>query len=287
MGIVMTTLIRSVLSRGISTEILAAEWATLSVSLKRSLKAFYVPILALVIWEFNTRLQIVPPQTLPSLEQVFATFIELMLTGELLTNFLISLKRVVIGFAWGVPTGALLGFALARVEVLEALIYPTFRAISQVPNLAWIPLLMMFVGIGEELKFIIIAKATIIPMTINTFQGVRYVPSTYSEVARVFQLTKVQILVRVFLPAALPQILTGLRSSLNHAWLALVIVELLSSSEGLGFLMVWGRQLFQMDLVMVTMIVIGTTGLALDLVLRHIERKLLHWRPESPERRMS
>ena len=149
------------------------------------------------------------------------------------------------------------------------------------PSLGWLPLLMMLVGIDEALKIILISKAAFVPVTMNTYNGLRSVPTALIEVSRVFRFTRWQLLRRVVFPAAFPTLWTGIRYGLTHAWLALVAVELHASSEGLGFLLVYGRQLFQLDVVLTAVVVVGAIGFALDKVLAVTETRLLRWRRDS------
>jgi sulfonate transport system permease protein len=182
------------------------------------------------------------------------------------------------GFAMGSVIGFTLGTAMALSTTLRAYLYPIFNAFTQVPALGWIPLLMMFVGIGEALKIIIITKAALTPVVINTYQGILNIPDAHLEVASVFRFTRAQTIRRVVLPAALPSVFSGLRYGLTHAWLALVTVELLASSEGIGFQLVNARQLFQLDVVLASIVVIGIVGLAFDQVFQLVESRLLRWR---------
>jgi hypothetical protein len=134
---------------------------------------------------------------------------------------------------------------------------------------------MLLVGIDEALKIILISKAALVPVALNTAKGIENVPNRYVEVARVFGFTRWQLLSRVVFPAAAAPIWNGIRYGLTHAWLALVVVELLASSEGLGFMIVYGRQLFQLDVVMAAVIVVGAVGFALDKLLARVEVRLL------------
>jgi sulfonate transport system permease protein len=157
------------------------------------------------------------------------------------------------------------------------LVEPLFLALAQIPPLGWVPLLMLVVGIDEALKIIIIAKAAAIPVTLNTYKGIRNVPRIYREVGEVLTFGPWLTLRKIVLPASVPSIFTGIRYGLTNAWLALVAVELLASSEGLGYLIVWGRQLFQLDLVIMAMILVGVIGFALDWILGLVERRLQRW----------
>jgi sulfonate transport system permease protein len=163
-------------------------------------------------------------------------------------------------------------------KTFEAYVGPIFKALSSVPILGWLPLVIVLAGIDEALKVTIIAIGCVVPVTINTFEGVRNVPRGLVEVAKVFQFNDFQLLRKVVLPAAAPSVYTGISLSISHAWKALVAVELMASSEGIGFLMVMGRQLFQLDVVLATIVVIGLVGLLLDQLLRLSERHFLRWR---------
>jgi sulfonate transport system permease protein len=199
----------------------------------------------------------------------------------LIKNIAISLARVTAGFAVGGSLGLMLGVAMGLSRRVEDYLHPLFKAISQVPVLGWLPLAMMMLGIGESLKIAIIAHASLVPVALNTLKGIRSVPKSYIEVAQAFEFDRRQLLRKVVLPASVPSIFVGLRYGITQAWLSLVTVELLASSEGLGFMIVWGRQLFQLDLVMAAIVVVGSVGLVIDRGVGAIEARLLRWRPIS------
>jgi len=252
-------------------------WRTLgSLSL-----AWPLPLCVLLVWQLASTYEWVPPQILPSPLTVAATFRELLQTGELRDNMLVSFSRVLWGFLLGAGAGGLLGIAMGLSPLAKDYLYPSFKIFAQVPVLGWLPLLMMLVGIDEALKIILISKAAFVPITLNTYKGLQGVPNSYIEVARVFGFNRWQLLRRVILPAAFPPIWSGVRYGLTHAWLALVGVELLASSEGLGFLIVYGRQLYQLDVVLAAVVVVGAVGFVLDKALALVETRLLRWRRES------
>jgi len=236
-----------------------------------------VPLLGLVVWTVGARAGWVPPQILPAPDVVWDTALDLWQSGDLFANALISLQRVILGFAAGATLGLLLGTAMGLSKPFEAYAHVLFTALAQVPALGWIPLVMLLVGIGEPLKLIIIAVGTLVPVAWNTRAGIRAVPLGWFEAASLWRYSRAQVVWYIVLPAAVPQIFVGLRYGLGHAWLALVVVELLASSEGLGYLLVWGRQMFQLDVVIATMAVIGVIGFTLDAALAAIERRLQRW----------
>lgn len=244
-----------------------------------SLVGWIVPSLLLVVWALASKKQWVPPQILPAPAAVAQTLLDQVKSGELFMHFGISLGRVAGGFLLGGVIGIGLGVAMGLSRRVEQYLLPLFNAVSQVPVLGWLPLAMMLLGIGEALKVVIIAHAALVPIAVNTLKGIRNVPDGYLEVARAFEFSKRQLLRKVVLPAAVPSMFVGIRYGLTQAWLSLVTVELLASSEGLGFLIVWGRQLFQLDLVLAAIIVVGVVGLLLDRGLERLEARLLRWRP--------
>lgn len=248
---------------------------------------FVVPVAILLLWSLAANQHWMSPQVLPTPELVWQAAREL-LSDNLLSNLAISLQRLLIGFSFAVLAGALLGGVMGLSARAESIIYPTFIAIVQIPTLAWIPFLMLPLGLGEALKIVVIVKAVITPVAIYTHVGVRDVDPRLIEATRILRLPASLRILRVIAPASLPSFLTGVRLGLAQGWTSLVAVELLASSEGIGFLMVWGRQLFQIDVVFVCILVIGVVGLAMDRGLNLVDRVLVRWpRPALAVRRGS
>ena len=232
-------------------------------------------------WALVAHYEWIAAQVLPSPLAVAQSLNEAILSGELWANLQISLLRVLAGFAIGLIGGLALGTAMGLSPRVRDYVYPLFKAFAQVPVLGWLPLLMLLVGIDEALKIILIGKAALVPIALNTYKGIQNVPTRYIEVGQVLRFTRWQMLSRIVFPAALAPIWNGIRYGLTHAWLALVVVELLASSEGLGFMIVYGRQLFQLDVVLAAVVVVGATGYALDKLLAVLETRLLGWRKEA------
>jgi sulfonate transport system permease protein len=249
--------------------------------LRDGLLAWLLPLAVLALWALAAHFEWVAPQVLPSPDAVALTFKESLLSGELWANLQISLIRVLAGFAVGLVGGLALGVAMGLSPTVKDCIYPLFKAFAQVPVLGWMPLLMLLVGIDEALKIILISKAALVPIALNTYKGIQNVPTRFIEVGHVLRFTRWQMLSKVVFPAALAPIWNGIRYGLTHAWLALVVVELLASSEGLGFMIVYGRQLFQLDVVLAAVVVVGAVGYALDKGLAAIESRLLGWRKDA------
>lgn len=243
----------------------------------RILLGLVLPTLLLAFWQYVYHKQWLPEQILPSPALVWQTTLELIDTHELQDNLLISLKRVGWSVLLGGGAGLALGFAIGLSRIAHKFIYPTFNLIAQFPVIGWIPLLMIFLGIEESLKIAAISLAVFVPVLVATYRSVLSVPAHLLEVSRVYAFSPWQTFRRVILPSALPNIVSGIRQGTMQAWLSLVFVELLASSEGIGYLIVWGRQLMQPDIIFMTVIVIGIVGFSLDHILGWIERFFSQW----------
>ncbi|HZF36016.1 MAG TPA: ABC transporter permease [Candidatus Angelobacter sp.] len=257
---------------------LPARWAR---RLQAAAVGLAFPAVLLLLWELSARYGWLPAQILPDPRLVVETIQEFVASGELLDDTRISLMRVAQGFLFGGLAGLLLGVAMGLWPRFQAYVDPLFLAVSQVPTLGWMPLLILLVGIDEELKVIIIAWSAFIPVTLNTYRGIRAVPARYREVGQVLTFGPWSTLTKIVLPAALPTIFVGIREGLANSWQTLVAAELFASSEGLGYLMAWGRQLFQLDLVIMAMIAVGAIGLLFNWGLGSIERRLRRWQVAS------
>ena len=237
-----------------------------------------VPVLLVIAWEIVTRkelfssLLLIPPQT------VAQTFKDLIASGELINHLLVSFARVFAGFFIGSLAGILLGATLGLSRTVEEFIGPTFHTVRQVPLYAWFPLLILWFGIGEKSKVLFIAVAPFYIMALYTLEGIRGVPRQYLEVGKVFEYGRIGLLRKFVLPSALPSFDTGLRISLSFAWMAVVGAEILAASVGIGYMMNWGRQVFQNDIVFVGIITVGIFGFIMDYLAEQVEAYFLRWR---------
>lgn len=243
----------------------------------RVVAAVALPAALLALWQLVAEREWVSPLVLPPPALVAQTLRELWTDGTIVAHLAVSAVRVAKGFGLGASAGLVLGTALGLSRSFRAYVEPTVLAVYQVNVMAWIPLLILLVGIDEPLKTAAIAYATLLPVTVNVANGIAGIPARWFELARVHQLRRHEVVFRIALPATVPSLFAGLRSGLGQAWMSLVVAELVASSEGVGFMVVWGRQLFQLDVVIAAIVVIGVVGLALDLVLSAAERRLHGW----------
>lgn len=253
-------------------------WRWRPAPLPRVVLALILPLALLALWQLALQQGWATPHILPPPQKVIQRLWALTASGDLSFHLLTSLARVGWGFLFGVGIGVPLGVLMGVSRTAEAYLMPSFKALSLIPPLGWIPLLILLVGIEEALKIIVITKAVITPVTLSTFKGIRIIPAGFFEVAKVNRLSRWQRFSRLILPATVPSLFTGIRYGLSNAWMALVAVELLAASEGIGYLLVWGRQLFQLDLVMACIVIIGLLGLSFDALLAYLERRFLRWR---------
>lgn len=235
------------------------------------------PLILLWFWHVAVEKNWVNPLLLPAPDLVWTALKDLYSSGELWLNLKVSLSRIGYGFSAGIGLALILGLSMGLSRTVEAYVWPTFKVINLVPVVGWIPILVLLVGIDEALKIILIAKSALVPMTINVFKGVRNIPQPLTEVAEVYQLGTWSKFKHLVLPGAFISFIGGLRLSLASAWGALVAVELLASSEGIGYLMIYGRQIFQLDVVLATVIVIGLVGFAFDLIISLIQKRFSVW----------
>jgi sulfonate transport system permease protein len=232
---------------------------------------WFLPLALVALWFTGAEQGWISPQVLPPPQFVWETLRDLALNGDLWLHVSTSFTRVGVGFAIGTSLGLLLGSAMGLSRSVEAYVLPSFNALVQIPVLAWLPFVLLIVGIGEPLKYILIAKAAMVPVALNTLQGFRQTPVALREVGQVYGYSRRQQVLEIVLPHAVPTLFTGVRLGFTKAWLSLVVVELVASSEGLGYLIVYGRQLFQLDLVMAAVIVVGAIGYAIDRLLDRLE----------------
>jgi sulfonate transport system permease protein len=236
-----------------------------------------IPLTVLIVWSIAAQLHVMRSQILPAPLTVWHTGIDLLTGGDLFSALAVSLGRVLFGLAIGGGLGFAAGIATGRSQTLDAYLGPTIRTVCQIPTIAWLPVFMLVFGIGEELKLAVIAKAVFFPMFLNSFAGMRTASVRYHEVADVLELSALQRLRFVTIPAALPLIASGLRLALSNAWHVLIVVEMLASAAGIGHMMAWSRTLFQLDVVFVTIAVIGATGWLMDVGMRLVEARFTPW----------
>ncbi|WP_263143920.1 ABC transporter permease [Pseudomonas sp. RIT-PI-AD] len=244
------------------------------------LSGFASPLALLVAWALLAAFGGFPSQLLVPPLEVYRTFLELLGSGELREHLGNSLSRLALGFSLGVLGGLPFGIALALSKTVEAYCAPLFQVLRQIPSIALIPMFILFFGVEETFKVLIVAKAAFFPVALAASEGVKGIPRRYFEVAEVYRLPLSSLVRDVAFPAAAPPIVTGLRISLSRAWMVLVAAELLAADSGLGQMIEMSRQMMRIDVVMVGVVVTGLVGFTLDYGFRLLERRLFRWKSD-------
>lgn len=237
-----------------------------------------VPVLVLVIWETISALGWVAVHLLPPPSQLARTIAELANSGELIRHICVSSVRVGAGFATGVALALLTGALVAQNRLVERLVDPSLQGLRAVPSLAWVPLLLLWLGIDTAPKIALIAIGTFFPAYLATVSGFKNVDRKLIEVGQQLKLARADLVRRIYLPAALPAIFTGIRTSAGLGWMFLVAAELIAATSGLGYLLTDGRETGRADLVLVAILTLALLGKLTDSLLAFIETRWLDWR---------
>ena len=249
-------------------------------------RGLVVPAIILVAWIVVTHFGLANKHLLVGPSKVVTRAIEEVTSGGLFTHLLASLQRDFLGFGLGASFGIVVGGLMGISRLWERLVGPTFNGAKQVAVFAWLPLLSVWCGTGELGKVVFIALAAFYPVVVNTHEGVRSVAREHVEVARAFDYSRWQIVRKVVVPSALPSVFAGLQLGLIYAWLGTIGAEyLLAPGEGIGNLMIEGRESFQMDKVLLGVVVVGVVGASINALVLKLEGRLLKWRVTAFEAR--
>ncbi|WP_418345192.1 ABC transporter permease [Rhodococcus pyridinivorans] len=236
------------------------------------------PALLLVAWIVTSATGVLDPKTLSAPWTVVTTAWELIGDGRLQSNLWTSVQRALIGGVIGVVLGLVLALAAGLSRIGEALIDGPVQIKRSIPTLALMPLAILWFGIGEEMKILLIALSVFVPVYINTYSALRGIDARYVELAETLDLSRAQFVRRIALPGALPGFFTGLRLAVTISWLALVVVEQVNASSGIGYLMYQARNYGMTEIIIVGLVVYAILGFGSDLLVRAAERKALAWR---------
>lgn len=241
------------------------------------------PLLLLLSWEILSRAGIIPSHTLAAPSTVLVTLLAMIRSGELPSNLFVSFGRAALGFGLGVGLGIVFGLLAGLSRQGEALVDPVMQIKRTIPVVALAPLFIIWFGIGETPKIALIAFASLFPVYLNLYNGVRGVDKRLVDAALSFGLNRWQLIVHVILPGALPSLLVGLRYALTVSIVMLVIAEQINATAGLGFLVNNARDFMRTDIIVVCLMVYALLGLGADLLIRIVENRALAWRPKLVE----
>ncbi|RJO78383.1 ABC transporter permease subunit [Nocardia panacis] len=242
------------------------------------------PVALVLVWQIASASGALAPELLAAPATVLRTAWDLLAAGTLQHAIGVSLGRAAVGFVLGAAAGIGLAVVAGLSRIGEYLVDPPVQMLRTVPFYGLIPLLILWFGIGEPPKIVLVAFGVAIPLYLNTFAGIRGVDPKLAELARVQQLGRFALIGHLVLPGALPQTLVGLRQSLGVAWLALIVAEQVNADAGIGYLINDAREFLRTDIIVVGLLVYGLLGLLTDALVRLIERRALRWRREFPTR---
>ncbi len=242
------------------------------------LRGWALPLLLLALLEVLVRLDVLAAHQMPAPSQVLQTLTSLALSGELLRHLQASLLRVAAGFLIGSALALAIGTWVGLSRRAEAYLEPTFQALRAIPSLAWVPLLLLWLGIDETPKVVLIALGAFFPVYLALLAGIRNIDRKLVEVGRLHGFGQLTLVRRILLPAALPSLFTGLRGALSLSWMFLVAAELIAATRGLGYLLSDGRETSRPDLVISAILLLALLGKLSDSLLKAAEDRALHWR---------
>lgn len=234
-----------------------------------------IPVALLAVWWLASHLGWVPIFKLPTPESLVVAAVDLWDRGLLGLYIAISTQRVFIGFAIGALVGLALGALVGLSRLADGILAPTVGAARAVPSLAWVPLLILYLGFGEDSKITLVAIGALFPVYTTVAGALRHVDPHLVEMGRAFGLGRLALLGTVQLPAVIPAIVSGLRLALAQAWLFLVAAELLGSTMGLGFLLIESQNNGRTDRLFLAIVVLAVLGKLSDTLIGVLERFLL------------
>jgi sulfonate transport system permease protein len=236
------------------------------------------PIILVALWQIGSLAGAIPEDKIASPTQILATGKELVLDGTLGSETLVSVQRVALGFVIGAVLGLTLAVLAGLSRIGEDAVDPPMQMLRTLPHFGLIPLLIVWLGIGELPKIALIALGVMFPLYLNTFAGIRSIDRKFLEAAKTLHLNRRQRLRHVIVPGAVPHALVGLRQSLGVAWLSLIVAETVSADSGLGYMINHAREFLQTDVIVVGLAVYSVLGLLTDSIVRFLERRALAWR---------
>ncbi|SEB78717.1 sulfonate transport system permease protein [Pseudomonas mohnii] len=241
------------------------------------LKALALPALIILVLEIVVRVGWLPSYQMPAPSDIALTLRDLA-EGALWKHISASLLRVLLGFAIGASLALVFAAWVGLSREAEAWLEPTFAGLRSIPSLAWVPLLLLWLGIDETSKIVLIAIGAFFPVYLNGVAAIRNIDRKLVEVGQMYGFSHRRLVQRILLPAALPGLFTGLRSGMSLAWMFLVAAELIAATKGLGYLLSDGRETSRPDIVLAAIIVLALLGKLSDGLLASLEKRFLAWR---------
>jgi sulfonate transport system permease protein len=229
------------------------------------------PVLFIISWQALSTSGLFSPVIMPPLEKLGRALVLGLSSGQIESDLGASLLRVLKGYLIGGALALVFGVSMGIFSRVNKFFALFFNAIRQIPPLAWIPLFILWFGIGEDSKIILIAKSSFFPILLNTIEGIHSLPQTYLELSRLYKITGKDLILKMYVPQALPSIFTGLRLGAGSAWMSVVAAEIIVATSGIGYRINDARNLLESDVVITNMAIIGLVGVLMDFLLKKLE----------------
>ncbi len=246
---------------------------------KKIIAPWILPVLLIIFWQIFTSMGLLSKNVLPAPTEIVASAFRIIQTGELFTHIQVSFSRAITGFLIGGGIGLILGIINGVYPIAERHLDTTIQMFRNIPHLALIPLVILWLGIGEEAKIFLVAIGVFFPIYVNTYYGIISVDKGLIEMGRVYGLTRSKLLIRVIFKGALPSVLVGVRYALGIMWLTLIVAETVAADSGIGYMAMHAREFMQIDVVIVAILLYAILGKLADSAAKLLESKLLKWNP--------
>ena len=236
-----------------------------------------LPILILIAWEGAALAGMIHSYSMPAPTEILQVVIEYIKNGQLWTNIQVSLIRVLEGFFLALVIAFVIGVNVAIFPKFDVFTDLVIQILRPIPPIAWIPLAILWFGIGQSSKIFIIFLGAFFPIFINTVDGIKNIDGKYFELCAVYETSKIELIKKIIIPGALPSITTGIRLGLGNAWVCVVAAEMIGATSGVGYMLSNGRSLSRPDIVILGMLIVGIFGKIMDDILKKIREKIIVW----------
>ncbi len=239
--------------------------------------------LLLVLWEVSSARGLVDPVSVPRVSAIFSSWIASIADGELFLQLVFTIRRILFGFSLAVAVAVPLGLVMGSIPFVYRLLEPLTEFIRPIPSSAYIPVAILFLGIGDEMKIFVIFLACIFPILLNTYGGVHGIDPILIDTGRTFGISRIMALWQIMLPAALPSILTGMRISLGIALIVSVVAEMISGNSGIGYFILDMQRVFRVPEMFAGIFTLGLLGYLINFIFLRVEGRFLRWRGTANE----
>lgn len=237
-----------------------------------------LPVLIIIFWKLSDTLGLIQSYAMPTIESVIGAAWQYTKDLSIFSNIAVSFIRVLEGFLIAAISALILGIGIGLSKKLEIFTALIIQILKPIPPIAWIPLAILWFGIGEFSKVFIITLGAFFPILINVVSGIKEIDNRYIEVAKVYEVPRKKIIKKVIIPGAFPSIMTGLRIGLGNAWVCVVAAEMIAATKGVGYMLMDGRSLSRPEVVILAMLVIGIIGKIMDDLINKLSLKVIRWK---------